>query len=522
MAGGGFLNLGRRLAGVPLSGLSKIANPVTGLRQRNFSLGMLGGEDEPPPNPLQLGIASGIAAAATPNIAGGGPVDFFRSLGAGMDQATKIKTQYAVQHAQKRQEENAEIEVQAKLQNAGRPVHGGLVEEDQLMPSVPGSFVPEGTTVKVSRKADPSRVVKYKMRDGRVLEYELYTPDEQMETARQQEVAKHRALLPYKAQEAAAVALGQGQAKQALADADLGKRGIKVPNDWGLGDDVTVLPEQWGGIARSHAELLKQTQQTGKKLHTVENSTDEQGNVWQTPWFADGTHGNPFMLADAGKGVKPDVWSPERMAQEERLIKARAKAAAGARASAFTAQDIDAYVTGLERGEHSVAQVPSVIRDRVLGEAHKRNIAIVSDKEREEIAKSKKMQPVLDAVSELSEKINTGRGAAAKIRGEAEKLKAQANLNDDVAEYEALVSGFTPLVARAVGHTGVLTQQDVDSVKSLFPKPGDSKSLRDRKIKRLMSIVQSVQTAVEAGATQPINREGQAGDLSDMAQFEEQ
>lgn len=100
-----------------------------------------------------------------------------------------------------------------------------------------------------------------------------------------------------------------------------------------------------------------------------------------------------------------------------------------------------------------------------------------------------KIDPILTAISELSEKINTGKGIEAKARGEAEKAKARLNYNDDVAEYEAIISGFTPMVARAVGHTGVLTQQDVDSVRELFPKPGDSKTLRDRKIARVKSIL---------------------------------
>jgi len=97
--------------------------------------------------------------------------------------------------------------------------------------------------------------------------------------------------------------------------------------------------------------------------------------------------------------------------------------------------------------------------------------------------------PILDGISELSEKINTGKGLMAKISGGVERARAEANYNDDVAEYEALISGFTPMVARAVGHTGVLTQQDVDSVRALFPRPGDSKSLRDRKIKRIKTVL---------------------------------
>lgn len=114
--------------------------------------------------------------------------------------------------------------------------------------------------------------------------------------------------------------------------------------------------------------------------------------------------------------------------------------------------------------------------------------------------KYKKAAPVLASISELSEKINTNQGVYAKMAGGAARLAAKANLDDDVAEYDALVSGFTPMVARALGHTGVLTQQDVDSVKKLFPSPGDSKSLRDRKMKRVMDIIGELEGATNAPA----------------------
>ena len=123
-----------------------------------------------------------------------------------------------------------------------------------------------------------------------------------------------------------------------------------------------------------------------------------------------------------------------------------------------------------------------------------------------------KIDPVMSAISELSEKINTGKGLIAKLSGGVERAKAEGNLNDDVAEYQALIAGFTPLVARAVGHTGVLTEQDVQSVKELFPKPGDSKTLRDRKIERVKSILGALQTRAGQG--------GQTSGVPDDADFD--
>lgn len=126
--------------------------------------------------------------------------------------------------------------------------------------------------------------------------------------------------------------------------------------------------------------------------------------------------------------------------------------------------------------------------------------------ERMDSRKFQKSAPVLKAIGELSERINVNNGLYAKLAGGAEKLKAKANLDDDVAEYEALVSGFTPLIARSLGHTGVLTQQDVDSVKAIFPRPGDSKTLRDRKVNRLLGIVSELEQTEGVGNVAPAQK----------------
>lgn len=118
--------------------------------------------------------------------------------------------------------------------------------------------------------------------------------------------------------------------------------------------------------------------------------------------------------------------------------------------------------------------------------------------------KFRQADPILRSVAELSARINTQQGVYAKMRGGVEKQKAKINLDDDVAEYEALIQGFTPLVARALGHTGVLTQQDVDSVRMLFPKPGDSKTLRDRKVARIKSIIGQLQEDAKDSPDAPV------------------
>lgn len=114
----------------------------------------------------------------------------------------------------------------------------------------------------------------------------------------------------------------------------------------------------------------------------------------------------------------------------------------------------------------------------------------------------KRVQALLDSAIELSKAINTSQGLAAKAKGYANVAAAKANLNDDVAEYTAMLQAFTPLWARAMGHTGVLTQQDVDSARMAFPGPTDSESLRTRKLKRIYKVLK-LGDFQDAGAAAP-------------------
>ncbi len=119
-----------------------------------------------------------------------------------------------------------------------------------------------------------------------------------------------------------------------------------------------------------------------------------------------------------------------------------------------------------------------------------------------------RVHPVLDSVAELSERINVNQGVYATAAGAAARAAAKVNLDDDVAEYEAMVQAFTPLWARALGHVGVLTEQDVQSARKALPAPEDSKSLRDRKLARIQKIMGG-QVAADANSASPRTPQGE-------------
>lgn len=97
---------------------------------------------------------------------------------------------------------------------------------------------------------------------------------------------------------------------------------------------------------------------------------------------------------------------------------------------------------------------------------------------------------IFNEIEGLSNRINTGGpGIATTVTGLARRGAAKLNLDNDVAEYQALVKGFVPMIARAVGHSGVLTQLDVDSVRGMFPLPQDNKELARNKLARVRRLM---------------------------------
>lgn len=136
--------------------------------------------------------------------------------------------------------------------------------------------------------------------------------------------------------------------------------------------------------------------------------------------------------------------------------------------------------------------------------------------------------PVLDEITNLAGKIFTSdSGPWTNVVGAWKAAGAAANLNNDVKEYRSLVRGFTPLMARAVGHNGVLTEQDVERTELLFPQLGvlqtDNTTVANNKLERMKRIMVGGGTEQEkaeirramgwetSGAGSPSPRGGGAG-----------
>ncbi|RPJ51660.1 MAG: hypothetical protein EHM23_33835 [Acidobacteria bacterium] len=125
-------------------------------------------------------------------------------------------------------------------------------------------------------------------------------------------------------------------------------------------------------------------------------------------------------------------------------------------------------------------------------------------------------------IDKLSVEINQLEGLTAKMVGGARKVAAKANLDALANTYESLTVGAVPLVARMLGHVGILTQQDVDSVRAMFPKLGDSKLIRDAKMANVRGIVMGdeaeLNRALELLGADPGNFWGQQKTTASPAQ----
>jgi hypothetical protein len=259
---------------------------------------------------------------------------------------------------------------------------------------------------------------------------------------------------------------------------EMGKDAPEVLANWmktaGQGLSVARTPEEWQGIRTT-------LQRGGAPAHVLEMFPQEF------------TPEGPALAAQMALTPEQRATIDDRAAQ----------------------RDIQKQQVGIAQGQLDVARGNLGLRSKAL--EHE----LAKATTQAEAGKFSAALPVLDEIELLSlgepddrgnrsGRINRFEGVQASAAGAFLRGAARANYANDVAEYDALVKGFTPIVARALGHTGVLTEQDVQSVRSLFPQPGDSKTLAQNKLKRVRSLITQINSGTagargNAGNTGPLN-----------------
>lgn len=99
--------------------------------------------------------------------------------------------------------------------------------------------------------------------------------------------------------------------------------------------------------------------------------------------------------------------------------------------------------------------------------------------------------PILQDLGSRITTINQGNqgGIVDRATGVGRGVASRVGLDPATDLYRTGIRGFVPLFARAVGHTGVLTEIDVQRTEELFPRVGDSDAVTAEKMARIQRIM---------------------------------
>lgn len=122
--------------------------------------------------------------------------------------------------------------------------------------------------------------------------------------------------------------------------------------------------------------------------------------------------------------------------------------------------------------------------------------------------------PILQDIGSRALALNKGGGGGFidRVTGMGRSAASGIGMDPAVDLYRSGIRGFVPLFARAVGHVGILTEQDVARTEELFPRVGDAENVTLEKIQRVNRIMTGQEPLPfqwsqpeydEAGITQP-------------------
>lgn len=213
-----------------------------------------------------------------------------------------------------------------------------------------------------------------------------------------------------------------------------------------------------------------------------------------------------FRRFFTNKGLTPGVdvpFSPEVMAQKKTIA-----AAGRAGEPPLNQRHIDAYVMSLARGEITPDGVPleREARGEALAQAHEKNIAILSDRERQAITDKESIGTHLATIEQLSKKINTAGPWSATAKGLVRAGLGKVNFDNDVAVYNGLIDAIGPAIARALGHIGILTDLDVLKSIGIFPRVTDSAALAQKRMALARDLFKAIEQKSKENAQKVLDR----------------
>jgi hypothetical protein len=98
----------------------------------------------------------------------------------------------------------------------------------------------------------------------------------------------------------------------------------------------------------------------------------------------------------------------------------------------------------------------------------------------------------------LAREVKRSSGVWARAKAPADRAAAKFNLDQSLKLYNDFVSGFSPMLARTIGHTGVLTDIDLLRTENILPGTGESGEIAEAKITRATNLLDKIEKTMNA------------------------
>ena len=172
--------------------------------------------------------------------------------------------------------------------------------------------------------------------------------------------------------------------------------------------------------------------------------------------------------------------------------------------------NVSIWASLLTTGQVGIQNVPMDIRNAVVEQVAKTGGNIVSPtfagKAKEAIAAFNTADGLLNTIEQGAQSIITETDWwKLPITGTKLQVGASTRSNEDAKVYQDTINSFLSMLTRASGENGVLTQQDVQRIKTSLPSFYDTKAISERKVTQLRQLFTDIKAGAVSAYTQPLN-----------------
>jgi len=309
----------------------------------------------------------------------------------------------------------------------------------------------------------------------------------------------------------------QAQAQQQQHAAELQMRGqenaaTREANDWYR---QMMAGQRQQGLDQSNAENLVQSTPVGGSVSAPDANLMQrggQGGVLRTiPMTGMTTEGGPAPpVRFRGYTPQESMRREDLASAQDDRVSAREDSQAATAENARLNRENSSAIAGLRRDARIITTqeydpetqtLVTVGRDPETGTEQWRAGGKMTADAMGRTAAYGRAGVIVNKLAQQAERIQLQEGAAARLQEPKQRAEAYANIDLDTAEYMSTLKAFAPLIARSLGHTGVLTELDVESVRQGFWQPGESGELRQRKFDNVRGIMEMMKQPGKAASS---------------------